>query len=375
MNCAAAQDVEQADAMICNDGSKKKKGELGYQRKKNSLGVLSESFVATYPSKPSGLTGEALVIDELASHLNVERRRIYDVVNILEALQLVVKRGKNTYHWMGNSHLSSQFAILQNEAIEMWPEAAINNGLVDKLPTAGVHRKAGNNEIKSLTKLSQLFVQVFLVGFDTINLPQASDIIQGYASTTEKLAELGCGRNQSVPHDPVQLQVAAARGLKTKIRRLYDIANVFLSVGLLIRVGRKEDNSHRRPHYRWNFRESAQQIRSQIWPTLTEEQKKTQIAFDDVQTTAMLGIGLNPRQSVQEQSHSCKGNRQSSPETDDTMKVKRPVDELSLPSHEVLAPKRRKHQNVVEQCRPPSPDKDCARRVSLPASGEEKHTV
>jgi CCR4-NOT transcriptional regulation complex NOT5 subunit len=298
----------------------------GYSRKKKSLGVLAENFIRQYQDVPSNRTTE-IIVDDAAVQLGVERRRIYDVVNILEAIGLVSKKHKNTYAWLGMhpDHLSKIFGRLQATAIAAYPEDAgtflfgtpritekqendqgSQENKVDRIdpssksnedqsvppatPSSGSISMAQSDkgrENKSLAKLSQEFLQLFLVGHEVLSLPEASDKIQGTTSMEELIA-MGTV-NQSIssassvkstpaaakpneknestvfqPRTPSMVKeererkAAAARGLKTKIRRLYDIANVFLSVGLLRKV--EGGDSSRRPNFAWDYPWSAKQL-------------------------------------------------------------------------------------------------------------------
>lgn len=47
-----------------------------------------------------------LSLDEAATRLNVERRRIYDIVNIFESLDMVLRKGKNKYVWLGTEKVA-----------------------------------------------------------------------------------------------------------------------------------------------------------------------------------------------------------------------------------------------------------------------------
>ena len=244
-----------------------------YSRKKKSLGVLAENFLKHYKQLPRG---SVIIVDHAAVDLGVERRRIYDVVNILESVSLVTKKQKNTYSWMGMDHLDDMFGDLQAKAILDYPEDAkkyldnsisvnANNQGETSPETSNTSRKqTKTKENKSLAKLSQEFLQVFLVGFETLSLPEASDKIQGTTSIEDLIAMGGGPRVKSTAEgdipDARELKAAAARGLKTKIRRLYDIANVFLSVGLLRKVDNAETS--RRPNFAWNYKLSAQQVYS-----------------------------------------------------------------------------------------------------------------
>ena len=247
-----------------------------YSRKKKSLGVLAENFLNHYKDKPRG---SVIIVDNAAVDLGVERRRIYDVVNILESISLVEKKQKNTYSWMGMDHLDGMFCDLQAKAILDYPQDAKKHlGLEDEKEVNPLsfnqlnhYHQDSKKENKSLAKLSQEFLQVFLVGFGTLSLPEASDKIQGTTSEAELVAMGGGARvkaaegDASAPGSEPGLEpnekankAAAARGLKTKIRRLYDIANVFLSVGLLKKVDNVDTS--RRPNFAWSYKLSARDL-------------------------------------------------------------------------------------------------------------------
>ena len=83
------------------------KGRGGAQsRSDQSLGLLTKKFVALIRSAPDGV----LDLNAAATHLSVQKRRIYDITNVLEGIGLIEKKSKNQIRWKGND------TIEQNEA-------------------------------------------------------------------------------------------------------------------------------------------------------------------------------------------------------------------------------------------------------------------
>jgi len=81
-------------------------------------------------SSASNAAGRVVLsLDKAADELKVERRRIYDIVNILEALDFVTRQRKNTYTWNGGCGLRATLRRLQAEAMQLWPDDANANGL------------------------------------------------------------------------------------------------------------------------------------------------------------------------------------------------------------------------------------------------------
>lgn len=61
----------------------------------NSLGLLTRKFVALLRSSPTGV----LDLNQAAAQLGVQKRRIYDITNVLEGIGLIEKQSKNNVRW------------------------------------------------------------------------------------------------------------------------------------------------------------------------------------------------------------------------------------------------------------------------------------
>ncbi|PWZ25065.1 E2F transcription factor-like E2FE [Zea mays] len=225
-----------------------------YSRKDKSLGLLCSNFVVLYNRDDV----ESIGLDEAAKCLGVERRRIYDIVNVLESVGILVRKAKNRYTWIGFGGVSISLRELKERALreksglaplqtEQQSAATISEDedddtlanpgayieterlsqTVDKpsgKPGASRCRlRSDHRKEKSLGLLTQNFVKLFLtMEVDTISLDEAAKLL------------LGEGHEET--------------NMRTKVRRLYDIANVLSSLNLIEKI---HQGDSRKPAFRW----------------------------------------------------------------------------------------------------------------------------
>ncbi|KAL4587269.1 hypothetical protein LXL04_000137, partial [Taraxacum kok-saghyz] len=153
----------------------------------------------------------------LYNRLGVERRRIYDIVKVL------FKKAKNTYYWKGLGAIPTTLEQLKEEGftnndepIDCKPGKVEDNederfsncsvSFQEKVDPDSTHKSLGlfksdNRKEKSIGLLTTNFLKLFICTHsDTLSLEDAAKIL------------LGDARNPSLT--------------RTKVRQLYDIANV-----------------------------------------------------------------------------------------------------------------------------------------------------
>lgn len=81
----------------------------------NSLGLLTRRFVSLLKESPDGI----LDLNHAATALDVQKRRIYDITNVLEGIGLIEKKGKNNVKWRGGPHEQQQQGTTFNGEVEV----------------------------------------------------------------------------------------------------------------------------------------------------------------------------------------------------------------------------------------------------------------
>lgn len=80
--------------LTCRSTAPKSPGER--TRYDTSLGLLTKKFVGLIAESPDGV----LDLNWATEVLEVQKRRIYDITNVLEGVQLIRKKSKNHIQWL-----------------------------------------------------------------------------------------------------------------------------------------------------------------------------------------------------------------------------------------------------------------------------------
>ncbi|NXP07059.1 E2F2 factor, partial [Thinocorus orbignyianus] len=85
-----------------------------------SLGLLTKKFIRLLNESADGVVD----LNRAAEVLEVQKRRIYDITNVLEGIQLIRKKSKNHIQWMGtgifeDAAVTAKQQMLRGELVEL----------------------------------------------------------------------------------------------------------------------------------------------------------------------------------------------------------------------------------------------------------------
>ncbi|CAH1399354.1 unnamed protein product [Nezara viridula] len=198
-------------------------------RRLRSLSYICEKFLLIYPLDIQSGESKQISLGYLASILGIEKRRVYDIINVVASLQMAVKVCKDKYKWYGNQNLPQFLTklkiyalqnkinhqvqeLLKQKSSEKHEDHCYNNGEISKF--SSYPEKPDDNRIGILC---QKFVMMFLV------------IAEEGALNLAGIAKLILSDEQG----------------KTGMRRLYDVANILETLGLIKRHGK----IHKKPSF------------------------------------------------------------------------------------------------------------------------------
>jgi len=278
-----------------------------YNRKAKSLQLLCSNFLSLFLHKPYN---SRIELDKSAYLLQVERRRIYDIVNILEAIKVVEKRDKNIYCWKFDKKIwSLELKKLRDNFIKRFKSQKLKSdeymNLIG-LSTIAIHNSSNGADVSMKEKFENSFINKIHTkywkswnnetiteamckafkplqfsgnrikysndNYMTLSNEQQQLLLSSYSSTQrnykkqqslcslailffelfiandQRLLSLDDIAKWILRENYLENPLVLQREFKSKVRRLYDVANVFVALKLIEKVNIIET---RKSAFRW----------------------------------------------------------------------------------------------------------------------------
>ncbi|XP_068426637.1 transcription factor E2F3-like isoform X2 [Clinocottus analis] len=182
-----------------------------------SLGLLTKKFVDLLAQSSDGV----LDLNLAAETLQVQKRRLYDITNVLEGIHLIKKKSKNNIQWMGCSLLEVEGALNQRQRLtsevsalgeeEQRLEQLIQRCSLDMRHMSDLQSNQKNayvtyQDIKQLGNLRDQTVIVVKAPTDTkLEVPDPDESLSIHLTSTKGPIEvLLCPDEENDPRSPVK---------------------------------------------------------------------------------------------------------------------------------------------------------------------------
>ncbi|XP_035528869.1 transcription factor E2F3-like isoform X1 [Morone saxatilis] len=182
-----------------------------------SLGLLTKKFVDLLAQSSDGV----LDLNLAAETLQVQKRRLYDITNVLEGIHLIKKKSKNNIQWMGCSLLEVEGALSQRQRLtaevsalgeeeqrleQLIQRCSLDMRHMSELPSNQKYAYVTYQDIKQLGNLRDQTVIVVKAPTDTkLEVPDPDESLSIHLTSSKGPIEvLLCPDEENDPRSPVK---------------------------------------------------------------------------------------------------------------------------------------------------------------------------
>lgn len=182
-----------------------------------SLGLLTKKFVDLLAQSSDGV----LDLNLAAETLQVQKRRLYDITNVLEGIHLIKKKSKNNIQWMGCSLLEVEGAMSQRQRLtaevsalgeeeqrleQLIQRCSLDMRHMSELPGNQKYAYVTYQDIKQLGKLKDQTVIVVKAPTDTkLEVADPDESLSIHLTSTKGPIEvLLCPDEENDPRSPIK---------------------------------------------------------------------------------------------------------------------------------------------------------------------------
>lgn len=182
-----------------------------------SLGLLTKKFVDLLAQSADGV----LDLNIAAETLQVQKRRLYDITNVLEGIHLIKKKSKNNIQWMGCSLLEVEGALNQRQRLtaevsaledeehrleQLIQMCTLDMRHMSEMPSNQKYAYVTYQDIKQIRSLKDQTVIVVKAPTDTkLEVPDPDESLSIHLTSTKgPIDVLLCPDDELDPRSPVK---------------------------------------------------------------------------------------------------------------------------------------------------------------------------